>query len=576
MTVIGKASILLAVGVCLGAQSPAWAGRPSVVLVVAPRLSAQDVSADGQPHVATPNLNEFAGRGVSLSDFHGALHDAGARAALLTGQSSADVGVTGDDQGRRLLKPGVWTLAAAHKAAGGPTAIFGTWGMGDTTPHRPADFGFGVSVTHGGPFLGSLPDAWGNDGSNDTWAMGESTQAFEGDGIAVAFRTAMAFIEQRKAEPFFCLLAVPHLPSVPAEWASPWEGNKLVTDAQHAAQVVAFDRELGGLMKQLATLGLEKNTLVVVTAATGSAAGAPGLRGTLGSVYDGGHRVPCLWHWPEGGLVGGRRVGGLASLMDVAPTIASLCGLTVPTVRGLDLKASLKDGAAIPERTIVLDRHESPVRVAHRSTVVLRGEWRMVNGAELYDVGRDPAQRHDVAASEAKTKQSMETAYEEWWKATEVAAAEPNAFPIASAAPVTLTALDWESRETPVRAQADATRGVVARGGWRVSASEAVECDVTLRRSSPGVKDPLGDQPFRAVKARLKLGPLDLVSALPKAGNEVTFRAAVPQGTHELQALFIGEKGELCGAYYVTIRQVVEVRAAQPVEPPAAAQPAGP
>jgi len=65
-------------------------------------------------------------------------------------------------------------------------------------------------------------------------------------------------------------------------------------------------------------LQLAKNTILIFVTDNGTAGGGrasgsdcwtgfnAGMRGKKGSIYDGGHRVPCFWRWPGGGLGGGR------------------------------------------------------------------------------------------------------------------------------------------------------------------------------------------------------------------------------------------------------------------------------
>lgn len=51
------------------------------------------------------------------------------------------------------------------------------------------------------------------------------------------------------------------------------------------------------------------------------------MRGAKGSQYDGEHRVPCWFYWPDGGLQGRRDVRWIANHVDVLPTLVDLCGL---------------------------------------------------------------------------------------------------------------------------------------------------------------------------------------------------------------------------------------------------------
>ena len=59
-----------------------------------------------------------------------------------------------------------------------------------------------------------------------------------------------------------------------------------------------------------------------------------GMRGLKGSVYEGGHRIPWLARWPEGGVGGGTSVNNLTAYIDFMPTILDFCGVAAPEERG--------------------------------------------------------------------------------------------------------------------------------------------------------------------------------------------------------------------------------------------------
>jgi len=51
------------------------------------------------------------------------------------------------------------------------------------------------------------------------------------------------------------------------------------------------------------------------------------MRGWKGSAWDGGHRMPCFWHWPKGNLTSGCDVTELSAHIDVLPTLVNLLEL---------------------------------------------------------------------------------------------------------------------------------------------------------------------------------------------------------------------------------------------------------
>ena len=52
----------------------------------------------------------------------------------------------------------------------------------------------------------------------------------------------------------------------------------------------------------------------------------------------------------------------------------------------------------------------------HRDAAVMWNKWRLVNGKELYDVGKDPGQaRDDIAEEFSDTAAKMRAHYDQWW-----------------------------------------------------------------------------------------------------------------------------------------------------------------
>ncbi len=82
-----------------------------------------------------------------------------------------------------------------------------------------------------------------------------------------------------------------------------------------------FDRHLGRMLAELEARGELDNTLVIVTADQGMA--FPRAKANL---YDGGLHVPLAVMWP-GRISGGREIQGLASLVDLAPTVLDAAGV---------------------------------------------------------------------------------------------------------------------------------------------------------------------------------------------------------------------------------------------------------
>jgi arylsulfatase A-like enzyme len=128
-----------------------------------------------------------------------------------------------------------------------------------------------------------------------------------------------------------------HLPHYPPE--------RFIRDSQngvYGAAVACIDWATSVLFHELKTLGLDDNTLVIFTSDNGSRARDEGgsnapLRATKATTWEGGQRVPCLMRWP-GKIPAGQTTSEMVLSMDFYPTLAALCGATVPQDRIIDGK----------------------------------------------------------------------------------------------------------------------------------------------------------------------------------------------------------------------------------------------
>lgn len=194
-------------------------------------------------------------------------------------------------------------------------------------------------------------------------------------------RRAVEYIREQsgKTEPFFLLFATtsPHTPIVPLV---SFQGTSQA--GAYGDYVVQTDEAVGQIVAALKAAGSYENTLLIVSSDNGPAPfmrelvqshqhhpSGP-LRGLKRDLLEGGHRVPFIAAWPEGGLDGGRRIDAVISLTDLFATIAGIVG--VPLAEGtaedsLDILPSL--------------RSDEPVRkelVYHASNGTLglrQGDW---------------------------------------------------------------------------------------------------------------------------------------------------------------------------------------------------------
>ncbi|MGH2557801.1 MAG: arylsulfatase, partial [Thermomicrobiales bacterium] len=460
----------------------ARAARPNVVFVLTDDQGYGDLGCHGNPYIRTPNIDQLHAQSVRLANYHVGPTCSPTRAGLMTGHFANSTGVWHTLGGRSLLRQGERTIADYLSEAGYITGLFGKWHLGDAYPYRPEDRGFQEVVTHGDGAVGTTPDYWGNNYTDDYYCHNGAWERFDGYCTDVWFRQGIDFIQRHRDRPFFCCVATnaPHTPHiVPERFTRPY--RDLVAADPAAADVLNYpasdqmlkfygmvsciDHNVGVLRAKLDALGLTENTIFIFTTDNGSAGGLvrdgdqfvrhgfnAGMRGGKGSPYEGGHRVPFFLHWPGGELDRGRDVATLTANVDVAPTLLDLCGVAhepaafhgrslLPVVQG---EPAGDARAAWDDRAIVTDSQRVLHPVKWRLSCVMRGDWRLINGRALYDLARDPEQRDDVAAAHPDVVARMRNDYEGWWSLVSGRIGEEIPIVVGeTAGTVLLTSHDW-------------------------------------------------------------------------------------------------------------------------------------
>ncbi len=545
---------------------------PNVIFIITDDQGYGDIAYQGNPWLKTPQLDRLARESVQLDNHHHEPLCSPSRAALLTGQYAARNGVWHVIQGRHLLRPGVLTMADFFAAQGYRTGMFGKWHLGDNYAFAPEQRGFQKTVCHRGGGIGELPDYWGNNYIDDHYFYNGAPQPGTGYCTDVFFDAALDFIEANAAAPFFIYLApnAMHSPFiVPEKYAAPYIAQGLPADRAHFYGMIAnFDENLGRLCGRLETLGLDENTIVIFTADHGTAAGYDpasgagynaGMRGKKGSVYDGGHRVNFFWRWP-GQLPAERVIRQLTAHIDILPTLIELCDLRpdpAPKFDGISL-APLLCGAQVelPARSIVVQlQPATPQKWQH--SAVLKGNWRLVNGCELYNIASDPGQKRDIATDFPQVLADLRRAYDRWWQDMRAAHAQVVAIPIGSQPenPTLLSARDWQPTvgQVPWLQSWIEDPAYDANGFWWLDVVEAGRYQIALRSYPLEVGDrPIGLGPL---EASLRIGAARLTQTIAADAAAAHFQLDLPAGRLRLQTWLRGTERER-GAYYTYVRKL--------------------
>jgi arylsulfatase A-like enzyme len=246
---------------------------------------------------------------------------------------------------------------------------------------------------------------------------------------------AVAFMEAHRDEPWLLHLHydAPHWPYTPPPAylakvpAMPFPKDGLARE--YLAEAAYADDYVGRVIDALDRLGLSERTLVVVLgdhgeifdhahAHTVEALHQPTLHHHGWAGYDELLRVPLVFRMP--GVVPKASMGQQVSLTDVEPTIRDVLGLAAREgSRGRSL-APLWHGEKLAERPAFVEGQDVRVVRAEGWAYLRRSDGRLtledgtrrVRTEELYDLGHDPQEHDDLAASRPEQLKRMRALFD--------------------------------------------------------------------------------------------------------------------------------------------------------------------
>ncbi len=331
------------------------------------------------------------------------------RASLLTGRYPTRVGVTcalgaNADYG---LPDSETTIAQMLRLQGYSTMCIGKWHLGSLPQYLPTNRGF--DEFYGLPYsndMDPLPLMRNTDVIAQRADQNHLTQQYT--------QQAVQFISRSKQGPFFLYFAhtAPHIPLAASERFRGKTGLGMYGDS-----VAELDWSVGEVLRALKDNGIDDNTLVMFSSDNGPwfQGSAGSLRGRKGMTYEGGVREPFIARFP-GRIPAGRVASGVASMMDVLPTLSELCRAPLPEnpVDGVNIWPLLTGDQESVERDVLLYFDDWNIQCARM------GKWKLhvarynspafapvpavgrqnlpLNPPELYDIEADPEESYDCAA----------------------------------------------------------------------------------------------------------------------------------------------------------------------------------
>ena len=439
---------------CLIAQT-----KPNIVYILTDDLGIGDIKAYNPNSVLnTPVLNKLCEKSLLFTDMHSAASTCTAsRYGIMTGRYSWRTAPKSDDlsaYAAPLIKLDRDTVPALLKRHGYKTALIGKWHLGlnwnkkelaktpSTKSSLESQIDFSKDFT-GGPLELGFDSWYGLAGSLDkppyayientrlinepkvfrerqagkefnsvNLYMQEGLQArdFQPEYVMSKLtKKAVSFIKSNNADqPFFLLfsLPAPHRPVIPRH---PFQGSSRA--GIYGDFIHELDWTFGQIIDALQKQDLADNTIIIITADNGSSNVSFSYdkaeffrhrpysiyKGRAGSLYEGGHRVPFIVHWPNKIKTGGT-ISQSSSLNDLYATCADLLESKIPDNTAEDSTSILP--------LILGQQDDYPqfqfVYQGWKQAYALRyNKWKLIlthdaSKRALYDIIEDPSERNNL------------------------------------------------------------------------------------------------------------------------------------------------------------------------------------
>lgn len=440
--------------VALTAAFASAADQPNIIVLFADDLGYGELGCQGNPEIPTPHIDSIASNGVRFTAGYVAGPNCSpSRAGLLTGRTPTRFGYEFNPIGAVNEHPGIGlpatevTIAETLQNAGYTTGLIGKWHQGGTADFHPFRHGFDefFGFMHEGHYFvpppyegvttmlrrktlpGGTTGRWtGNKGLIYTDHMGGNEPDYDADNpitrggqpvveteylTDALTREAVDFIDRHDDKPFFLYLAYNAVHS-PLQGADAYMKKFSHIDDIHrrifAAMLANMDDSVGAVMQQLRKSGLEENTIVFFLSDNGgptrelTSSNLP-LRGSKGSLYEGGVRIPFMMQW-KGTVPPAQVFKKPVSSFDIyATATANSAGATAPRqVEGVDLVPFLTgENESAPHQTLFW-RQGGRAGLRHGDWKIVRMGGRNTPGKanwELYNLADDLSEQSNLAKS---------------------------------------------------------------------------------------------------------------------------------------------------------------------------------
>lgn len=346
-------------------------GKPNIVVIMGDDIGMWNIGAYHRGLMAgrTPHIDQVAAEGKLFTDYYAEASCTAGRANFITGELPIRTGMTTVGQaGSPIgLPKQAATLATALKDMGYATGQFGKNHLGDLNEFLPTVHGFDEFfgylyhldamedpchpnypqelLSKVGPrnmvhsWATSADDStemprWGKVGKQKIEDAGQlcpdRMETVDDEILAASNKFLEKSVADRK--PFFVWLnptrmhIVTHLSDKYQKMRNSQNGWSI-----QEAGMAQFDDIIGATMQKLKDLGVDENTIVMITTDNGTElftwpdGGITPFAQSKGTVMEGGFRAPAIIRWP-GKIPAGTVENGLMSGLDWFPTFVAAAG----------------------------------------------------------------------------------------------------------------------------------------------------------------------------------------------------------------------------------------------------------
>jgi len=413
---------------------PASRRMPNILFIFPDQMRRHAMGCSGNEQVRTPNLDKLASQGVyfrnCIANCPVCTPD---RAILLTGRYPLYNRTIANDL---ALPTDQTTIAEVLRDAGYKTGYIGKWHL-DGIPRS--------KFTPPGPRRQGFDTYWAAYNCHhqyfDAKYYLDTPELVRAERYEPHIQTDLAidFMRKHRDGPFFLFLSwgPPHNPYLLApqkylEMCDP-ASLQLRPNCRNAnrkeiagyyAHITALDDNVGQLMRSLEELQILENTIVVFTSDHGDMLWSQG-RVKKQQPWEESINVPLIMRYPAVLKLG--RTDLLIGLADLAPTLLSLAGVTVPDgMEGLDLSRAIRaEKGPLHDSIPIMD-----ILPADEALRWNAKEWRGVRterytyarwrdaGWVLYDNLEDPFQQNNLIRDTAhrRLREELEVKLQAWLK----------------------------------------------------------------------------------------------------------------------------------------------------------------